>query len=424
VCAASWDGTPGHIGHKIVAVCKAVPGGAFWDELYMRVDAAAPEGVRNRYRELFEHVMRLGDKDLVETIHRSADFVFTAPYSDDSDDEEEEEDDDEEEEEEEGAEEASRLEREEMAAVHATLQEVLQRPAPAARKAGWLGYVMQTLVDEGRPGDGSYAEGEEDSDSDGDAFNIEGLYDDDDDSVGGGGRGRGSAAADDDSWSDDDEEHDSDHEPSAADGAVDAVVAGLKSHGRGIILLSAPPSTATTRSAVLQTTKHLLLHAAVAEEANAREDRMSKVACRWPGGGTSLGNALWHRHLLPDSSAALRAVRAGKLQAAFGKLLGTFLFVAGDDCWLRDNEVYGDDWGKFEGFFQDTSDAWKALLAHSDEELGFAPPPALAADAKSGAATREELVVLLRSWQERTNRVLEDRYDEHADGDPVRVDIV
>lgn len=94
VCAASWDGTPGHIGHKIVAVCKAVPGGAFWDELYMRVDAAAPEGVRNRYRELFEHVMRLGDKDLVETIHRSADFVFTAPYSDDSDDEEEEEEGD------------------------------------------------------------------------------------------------------------------------------------------------------------------------------------------------------------------------------------------------------------------------------------------------------------------------------------------
>ena len=96
---------------------------------------------------------------------------------------------------------------------------------------------------------------------------------------------------------------------------------------------------------------------------------------------------------------------AGRWKSALGGLLGLLLFCSVSDDWLADNEVHASDWGKFAGFFARLSEAWVAVLARTDEELGLALPVGRA------GGYRAQLQEMLRAWEEETNESLDELYN-------------
>ena len=144
--------------------------------------------------------------------------------------------------------------------------------------------------------------------------------------------------------------------------------------------------------------------------------RHAAVSDTWPGGATSLGNALLVRHLIPLSKEAERDAGAGRWEDALGRLLGMALFCAIEDGWLADNEVHL-QWGDFEAFFLRVSTAWRDVLEQSDTSLGLASAVGLP------GGYRARLLGLVAAWERETNRSLRQLYDDDDAGRAVRVRI-
>ena len=160
---------------------------------------------------------------------------------------------------------------------------------------------------------------------------------------------------------------------------------------------------------------HLLLPKSVASIARDYSRRASQMCHSHMGGGTSLGNGMWHRFMRPALARAEQAMKkSSDLHGALGHLLGMVMIGINDDTWLRDQEEYC-DWDSFEGYFSALSATWQALLAKDDATLGLTPPRG-----KMGGY-REDLLKLLSGWESDVNDILEE-HDEFADeGSPARL---
>ena len=133
---------------------------------------------------------------------------------------------------------------------------------------------------------------------------------------------------------------------------------------------------------------------------------MLNMVYDWMGGGTSCGNEVWFRFLIPLSKQAAKEVQSKKWKAAFGTLLGLALFAFQEDGWIHDNEVYLES--SFNAFFKSFSASWKAVLSQTDAALGLASPIG-----KEGGY-RAELEQLLKKMQKSVNSDLSDLYDDHG----------
>lgn len=162
--------------------------------------------------------------------------------------------------------------------------------------------------------------------------------------------------------------------------------------------------------------KHLLLPVTVAKEAHTLSTRIQETASDDLGGGgigfsnTSNGNAVWLDFMLPKVEEAQEKIRRKQWRKAFGVLLGMQLFVCGEDGWIRDQEVYLDT-EQFAGWFSDYSAAWVAVLGRGDRQLGLA-----VAKGKEGGY-RGILKEILANWENQTNHLLREAFDQFADDD-------
>ena len=152
---------------------------------------------------------------------------------------------------------------------------------------------------------------------------------------------------------------------------------------------------------------HLLLPTRLASIARDYSRRASQLVHSHMGGGTSLGNAMWHRFMRPALAAARRSMGTD-WAAALGHLLGLVMIGINDDTWLLDQEEYC-EWDDFESYFTALSATWQRVLAQPDDVLGLAPPRG------KPEGYRVDLLRLLSGWETEVNDTLAE-YDEFADG--------
>eukprot|EP00397_Hematodinium_sp_SG-2012_P051875 GEMP01061041.1.p1 GENE.GEMP01061041.1~~GEMP01061041.1.p1 ORF type:complete len:150 (+),score=30.81 GEMP01061041.1:398-847(+) len=128
---------------------------------------------------------------------------------------------------------------------------------------------------------------------------------------------------------------------------------------------------------------------------------------------------VWCAHMMPHLVSAQKRITQTKWQAAFGIMFGMHLYASSDSLWILDQEVYCCEFAEFSAWFRDYSEAWKLLLARSDEELGLTGQPC----GRTDGFYRTILEKQLRTWQVETNVHLLD-FDEHAeDNEPPRIRI-
>ena len=144
--------------------------------------------------------------------------------------------------------------------------------------------------------------------------------------------------------------------------------------------------------------KHFLLPEQVGKVADKLATSIKKMCWEWMGGGTSCGNDVWFRYMMPKLKEAEEKIERKQWRKAFGILLGLQLFASGDEGWIRDQEVYT-EFGEFAGWFSDYSVAWMKVLGRSDAQLGL-----VVAGGKEGGY-RGLLREILGNWERETNEL-------------------
>jgi hypothetical protein len=208
--------------------------------------------------------------------------------------------------------------------------------------------------------------------------------------------------SDDSEFDSDEDEYDEDDD--TGDPALDRVREQLGKAGCDVLLLEECPKDVTL--AKLLKVRHLLLPKDVVGTAMSHRTKMLSLVYNWMGGGTSCGNEIWLRYLIPLSKQAAKSVQAKKWKEAFGTLLGLALFAYEEDGWIHDNEVYLEP--SFKAFFKSFSTSWKALLSQGDAALGLAPP------AGKAGGYRADLKQLLKKMQVSVNSDLSGLYDDQG----------
>lgn len=251
----------------------------------------------------------------------------------------------------------------------------------------------------------------------------------------------GSDEDEEDDEDDDDEDEDEKTEEPQAEGTPGRTCAGafawvklqIENEGLGLIMLERPyeaeasPDSITRLSVLAK--KHLLLMSDTAERALQIYKRGVRMQSGWMGGGTSLGNALWSRILLPSAAAAAEYVdeRRTMPTRALGELLGILLLGRSDDGWLLDQEIYC-EYDEFAHFFDSLGDLWKQVLSRPDCDIGLEAPSNAGPDAMrtEGAPPRgyyrTTLLEMLRTWEAEVNGNLE-TFDEFAEENVARLTI-
>ena len=162
---------------------------------------------------------------------------------------------------------------------------------------------------------------------------------------------------------------------------------------------------------------HIFLPKTVGTAACKISNTLYRFRIDWRYGNTSLGNAIWDEHMIPNLEKAQKFISDRKWRKALGILLGIQLAARFDDGWIMDQEVYC-DFSIFSNWFKDYSEAWKTILSKTDKQLGFD------CDVKRGGY-RSVVEDLIRKWEEEINETLEETFDEFMETDdiPARVRI-
>jgi len=221
-----------------------------------------------------------------------------------------------------------------------------------------------------------------------------------------------------DSDDSDDDDSDEDVDPatlSPTERKFKEVLASLEQTDCKVMFLAEPYDEAKAKAKDLTAQKllaveHLMLPAPTVDVASRYSKRADRMVCGWPGGGTSCGNAVWHRFLRPALAEAEAAIERRDCAAALGPLLGILLIGRSDEGWLRDQEEYC-EWDSFAQWFADLSRAWQTVLAEPDGALGLAS----ARGRKEVGHYRGVLLRMLTEWEQEVNETLEE-FEEFAEG--------
>ena len=200
--------------------------------------------------------------------------------------------------------------------------------------------------------------------------------------------------------------------------AWDSAVEQLKSGppASHFILLENPfkagQTVASMNTQYVLSLKHFLLPLQVGKTVEKLATDIRKMGREWMGGGTSCGDAVWFRFMIPKLGEAQNKIEMKQWKKAFGILLGLQLFASHDDDWIRDQEVYT-EFGEFAGWFSGYSAAWLQLLERSDNQLGL-----VTARGREGGY-RGVVREMLENWERKTNELFKEVFDEFADDDRV-----
>jgi hypothetical protein len=127
------------------------------------------------------------------------------------------------------------------------------------------------------------------------------------------------------------------------------------------------------------------------------------------------GTGMWELVELKLTQVAV-LFGGGKVQGALGGLLGIHFAMCRDADWCQDKMTFA--YPSMAQWFQRYSQAWRAVLAKDDEELGIAFP------GEKTMPVRVELEHQLAEWQRVTNKMLAGFDDYGPEGvEKARVDI-
>merc|ERR1712168_204906 len=97
---------------------------------------------------------------------------------------------------------------------------------------------------------------------------------------------------------------------------------------------------------------------------------VNQLRREWMYGGTSLGNTIWNKFMIPNLKKAEKYIKEKKWRKAMGIMVGILMAAKFDDGWISDQEIYC-EFFNFANWFKCYSTAWRTLLAKTDVELGL-----------------------------------------------------
>ena len=198
---------------------------------------------------------------------------------------------------------------------------------------------------------------------------------------------------------------------SGAEAAFEMAVASIEVDGYAMIFtdrFERPWNDADDPSQIcrasLMRKPHLLLPTAVGAPALQMWAALSSLS----------GRERWEQQLLPAAAAALAHATNGQAHLALAPLIGILLW--GDEerssnsqewlTWQASDADAPSNWPSFVGFFADVSTAWQIAFTHTDAALGIAPGCGL------GGGYRSELYELLSRWEDWTNAIATQTFDD------------
>ena len=115
----------------------------------------------------------------------------------------------------------------------------------------------------------------------------------------------------------------------------------------------------------LLSTRHIFLPTLAGKTAWKIHAGVNKLRREWMYGGTSLGNTIWNKFMIPNLKKAEKYINEWKFRKAMGVMCGLQMAASFDDGWITDQEIY-DQFFVFSSWFEDYSSAWRTLLAKTD----------------------------------------------------------